>query len=156
MYNFLVKNGQALAFLTGAAITILSLIIIFSGMESFNMLGDENKTDTTIFNFGLGSAIAMAVIAFIVWLLFSVFQIATNLKGSMKGLIGGAVLILLFVIAYSTASVETSGPVYDAMINQNVSEGNSKFISGGIFTALVLGALAFASFIILEVINFFK
>ena len=156
MYNFLVKNGQSLAFLIGTGITVLFLLFVLGGMEEFSTLAPENQAETSIFNFGLGSAIALGVIAFVAWILFSLFQTVTNIKGSLKGIIGAVALIAVFFIAYSAATVETSGPVYDAMIKQSVTEADSKFISGGIVTALVLAGLAAVSFIVLEVVNFFK
>ena len=156
MYNFLVKNGQSLAFIIGTAITVLFLVFALSGMEEFSLLPEEEQATTNIFNFGLSSAIGLILIAFIGWVLFSIFQIATNFGGSMKGVLGAAVLIAVFLVAYFTATVETSGPIYEAAQKQGVSDADSKFISGGITTALVLIAVAAVSFVLFEIRNFFK
>lgn len=156
MYNFLVKNGQSLAFIIGIGITILFFVFVMGGMEAFSALPEEKQDTTSIFNFGLQSAIGLGIIAFVLWIAFSLFQTVTNLKGSLLGLIGAAVLVVIFLIAYNTGTVETSGPVYEAMVKQNVSDSNSQFISGGITTALILAGAAALSFIVFEVLNFFK
>lgn len=156
MYNFLVKNGQSLAFIIGTVLTILFLVFAFTGMESFSMLPEEEQATTNIFNFGISSALGLIIIAFIGWILFSLFQIVTNLSGSLKGVLGAAVLVAVFLVAYFTGSVETSGPIYEAAVKQGVSDANSKFISGGITTALILVAVAALSFILFEIRNFFK
>ena len=156
MYNFLVKNGQSLAFIIGTVITVLFLVFALSGMEEFSNTPEEMQDQTNIFNFGISSAVGLTIIAFVGWVLFSLFQIVTNLGGSLKGVLGAAVLVGVFLVAYFTATVETSGPIYEAAVKQGVTDGNSKFISGGITTALILVAVAAISFILFEIRNFFK
>ncbi len=156
MYNFLVKNGQSLAFIIGTVLTILFLVFALSGMESFLALPEEEEATTNIFNFGISSAIALAVIALIAWVLFSLFQIATNIGGSMKGVLGAAVLVAVFLAAYFSGTVESSGTIFEAAQKQGVTDANSKFISGGITTALILVAIAAVSFVLFEIRNFFK
>lgn len=156
MYKFLTKNGQLLAFGLGVLITILFLINVIPGLEEFNMLSKEEKPTTNIFNLGLAGAIALAVIAAVAAVLFGVINTITNFKGSIKGLIGVGILLVVFFVLYSMATPETSGPLVSTLEEFNVTEGQSKFISGAINTSLILAGVAAAAFVISEVRNFFK
>lgn len=162
MYNFLVKNGQALAFGLGALIVVVFLAMVIPNSGGFMDLPREEQYATSMFNFGLQMAVILIAIAFIAMVLFGLFQIFSNLKGSIKGLIGFAALIVVFVIAYSTTSTDVSPAIQESInkfqISQEseITDGHLKMIGGGITTALVLIAVAFVSFIVFEIINFFK
>lgn len=156
MYKFLTKNGQLLAFGLGVLITILFLGSVIPGLEDFNMLSKEEKPTTNIFNLGIAGAIALAVIAAVAAIVFGILNTVMNLKGSIKGLIGVAVLLVLFFALYAMAAPETSGPLVSTIEAFNVTEGQSKFISGAINTSLILAGVAAAAFVISEVRNFFK
>ena len=161
MYNFLTKNGQVLAFGLGVLVTAIFLVSVFSGMESFNALGEEDKASTGIFNFGLSGAILLTIVAAAGMVLFGLYQVVSNLKGSMKGIIGFGLLVAVFLITYATATGEAT-PFIQGAVDKftangaEFTEGNMKMISGGITTAVALIALAAVSFVVSEVINFFK
>ena len=106
MYQFLVKNGQRLAFGIGLLVTVIFLVNVLSGMEEFSALPDDERSTTGIFNFGLSGAIALAIIAAISMVLFGLYHILSNFRTSVKGLIGVALLVVVFIIAYSTAAGE--------------------------------------------------
>ena len=99
MYKFLTKNGQTLAFGLGILLTVLTLIILFSGLGEFESLSDEQKAQTGIFNFGLQASIALVILGFIAMVGFGLYQVATNIKGSLKGIIGFVLLIVIFLVA---------------------------------------------------------
>jgi len=61
-----------------------------------------------LFAFGLGLLLTLAFLG----------SVLTNLKGSMKGLIGFVVLLAIFGVAYSTATLE-SGPFWDPILARN-------------------------------------
>ncbi|MFK7807819.1 MAG: hypothetical protein AB8F74_08495 [Saprospiraceae bacterium] len=140
MYNFLVKNGQLVAFGLGLLITI----IFFAGA-----LGGDSPDR---FNFGLMVAIALAILCAIAMVLFGLYQVVTNPKGSLKGIITFGILLALFGILYSTGDTTVS----PAMKEFNVSPGVGKFISGAIMTTAILAAATAASFALSEIRNFFK
>jgi len=157
MYNFLVRNGQLVAFLLGVVITVIFLISVFSGIGEFNMLAEEEQLSTTIFDFGLKATIVLIVITAIAMLLFGIYHVATNFRSSLKGIIGLVVLVIVFFVTYSAASGEASGAVAEAAEKAGgLTAGNLKFISGAITTALILIGLAAASFVLSEIRNIFK
>ena len=90
---------------------------------------------------------------------FGVYHVAIHFRSSVKGLIGFAAIVLIFIIASNMipGSIEEV-PAYIAepMQKYNVSMGDYGFISGGISTALVLGMGAVLAFVVSEIINFFK
>jgi len=161
MYKFLTKNGQTLAFGLGVLITVVFLATVLSNVESFSAMEEEKQQETTIFNFGLYGAIALAILAAAAIVLFGLVQVATDLKGSVKGILGFAALLVIFFIAYSTASTDVSPYIQGAINNfekggTEFTDGNLKFISGGIITTLALVAVAALSFVVSEVTNLFK
>lgn len=156
MYKFLTKNGQLLAFGLGVLVTILFLVIIFAGLGEYNMLSKEEQFQSSIFNFGLAASIALTVLAGVAAIAWGLFQMVTNPKGSLKGLIGIAGLVVVFLIFYAMATPETSGPVYKVLLDFGVTDTQSKLISGSLSTALILAIGAAVAFVVSEVINLFK
>ncbi len=157
MYKFLSKNGQVIAFGIGVVITAIFLILIFSGLEGFNALPEDDRITSDIFNFGIYAVIALIILCAIFAILFGIFQVVTNPKGSVKGLIGIAALAAVFFIAYSMATMPAPDTALAATKEGfEVTDGQFKFISGEILSALVLAGVAAASFVIAEIINFFK
>ena len=155
MYKFLTKNGQVLAFGLGALITLLFLVFVLSGLDDFSMLDKDAKVQSNLFNFGMYAGIALVVVCALGMLVFGVLQIASNPKGSMKGIIGLVAILVLFFIAKSMAAPASAG-LSDAMSKYNVTDGTFSWISGAINTTLIIGALAVAALFISEIRNFFK
>ena len=159
MYTFLTRNGQTLAFGLGLVIVVLSLIIIFTNGDQFATIDDENnlaRYDTTIFNFIMYAAAALIVACAIAAVLFGIYQVATNPKGALKGLIGLGLVVVLLLILYSTADPDTAMLAEQAKDGFFVNEGQSKFISGLISTALIMAGGAVLALAVSEVIAFFK
>ncbi len=156
MYKSLTKNGQMYAFGLGLLITIAFLGSVFSGLDTFNGLSKEGQYETGIFDLGIYAVAFLTVICFLAMFLFGIFQVVTDLKGSMKGLIGFGVLLIIFAIAYSTATIE-SGPFWDPILKEfEVTDGASKFITGAIWTCLFMIGVAVVTFVLSEIRNFFK
>lgn len=162
MYNFLVKNGQALAFGLGALICLIFFLMVLPNSSGFMDLPREEQYATGMFNFGIQMSVVLIIVALVAMVGFGLFHIFSNLKGSVKGLIGFAALLVVFVVAYASASTEVAPAIAVSMEKFRVSQGQEitmsqlKMISGGITTALILSVVGFASFIIFEIINFFK
>lgn len=160
MYKFLVNNGQRLAFGLGIAITAVFLFSVIGGLNQFNELPEEDQVTTSIFDAGITGAVVLIIIAAVALVAFGLFQVLGDLKGSLKGIIGLAVLLAIFFIAYSSANGAASNeidPIRGAIERVGgIDPGNLKFIGGAIVTAMVLVGTAFASFILAEIINFFK
>ena len=156
MYKFLTRNGQLIAFGLGVLITLVFLISVIPNLEEFNLMSKDAQKQTNIFNSGLAAVIFLTVVGFAAAVFFGLYQTATNLKGSTKGLIGVGILVLVFLIAYMTASPETGGPIFETIQKFNVTDGQSKFISAGLTTTLILVAGAAGAFLFSEIRNFFK
>ncbi len=155
MYNFFYRHGQTISFSLGIGITVLSFVLIFLGIDDFNskVETDVTRYDTTIFNFGMYAAYLMTVIPFVVVLLFAIYQVATNPKGALSGLLVLAAIAIAFGILYSIADPNTQMLAVQAKDGFIVSEGLSKFISASISLALLLTGLSFVALIVSEVFS---
>ncbi len=169
MYNFLNKHGQTLAFGLGLVIILIFIINGFpkaSALESelgmtLSEVKAEDRGDWNFFNFGLNAALVLIVVAALGMLLFGVFQIATNFKNSIKGVVAFAVLVILFFVLKASASGEATGSLVGAIekfmeSGADFSENTLKGISAGLYTALIMIVAAAASFVYSEVTSFFK
>lgn len=157
MYTFLSKNGQTVGFLLGFAVVALFLIMAISGLGDFNGLSEADQLKTGIFDFGLAASIALVIIAAAIALVFGVIHLLLNLKGSMKFLISLAVVVCVFLIGYFVFGADDlQGPISRAVNEAGLSAGTSTFISGAIWTSLLLLALTFIAAIVFEIINMFK
>ena len=158
MYKLLTKHGQLMAFGLGLLVTILFLISVLGGIDSFNSLAEEEQGTTGIFNIGLYGAIVMCVICAVAILGFGLYHAISNPKGAMKFLIGLAVLVVVFGIFYAMAAPieEANGRLAMILDKFAITEGTNKFITGALATTVTLAALAAAAFALSEVRNLFK
>ena len=159
MYTFLTRNGQTLAFGLGLIVVVLTLIIIFSNSGQFAVIDDENnpaRYATGIFDFAMYASAALIIACAAAALLFGIYQVATNPRGAIKGLIGLALVVVLLVILYSVADPDTAMLAEQAKDGFFVNEGQSKFISGLISTALIMAGGAVLALAVSEIISFFK
>ena len=165
MYQFLTKNGQVAAFGLGTLLIIIFLAIALpsAGSYNFETLTNAEMADVKIFDFGLLVAGFLALVAALGMLVFGLYHVASNPKGSMKGIIGFGILVAVFVISYSMSSGEPGNSVLARSVAKFAESGNGvitpanlKFIGGGITTAIVMTALAIGAFIITGIGNLFK
>lgn len=156
MYKLLTKNGQLFAFGLGAIITLLFLVMIFTGLEDFNLLDDTTRIDSNIFNFGMYAGIALVIICALAMLIFGIIQIAANPKGSLIGILGLIAMVVVFFIARSVGTGESGPDLVVAMSENGVSEAVGSNISGAILLTALVGGLAIAALVISEIRNFFK
>ncbi len=170
MYAFLNKYGQALAFGVGVLVTLIFLVSIFTMPgEQMDMLLDENAGDekyaTTAFDFGLYGSIFLTVIAFIIALVFGISQLASDPKGSVKGLIGLAALLVICFISYSVANndltqesqaIQYSVEKFNTDQGANFDGGTLKLVSGSIIASVVLIGLSILSLIVFGIRSIFK
>lgn len=170
MYAFLNKYGQALAFGIGVLVTVIFMLSIFGTPETeMDMLMSETagaeKYDTTAFDFGITGAIVLTVIAFIVALVFGIAQLASNPKGSLKGILGLVALVAIAFIAYSSVngdvaneSAEIQNAINKFKTDQatDFDSGTLKFVSGSIVTSLIMIGLAVASLVVFGIRGIFK
>ncbi len=156
MYQFLNKYGQTAAFGLGVLVILIFLGSVFGGLEDFNSLGEDNQGQTSIFDFGLKATMALTVICFVLLVGFGLFQIVTDLKGSMKGLISFGLVAVIFLIAWKTSDATITPAIANAAKEFNVTGGQVQFISGSLKTGLFMSVAALALLFLAEIRNFFK
>ena len=158
MYTFLTRNGQTLAFGLGLLVTVIAVLLIITGVDEFSAIPetDISRYDTTIFNFGMYAAVFLAIAAAAAMVLFGIYQLASDPKGAIKGIIGLGVVIAVFLIIYSIADPNPQMLEIQARDGFFVSPGQSKMITAGIATALILTVGSFIALAISEVLSFFR
>ena len=95
------------------------------------------------------SLIMIAITAFLAFL-FPLISAVTNPRGAVKGIAGFAVLGVIFIIAYSTASADNPSPYVD------VSENTAKLVSAGLTTVGILLLLTIVSVVYSFLSNLLK
>jgi hypothetical protein len=99
---------------------------------------------------GINQGIALTVISIALWVFSAIQNMLHNFKKSLMALLGVAVVFVIFIIAYSTAT-----PVL--MDNfPDVTAATTKVISGGLVTVYVLGAACIILALYSEILAIFK
>ncbi len=162
MYNLLTKKGQLFAFLLGAISTVIVVGSII-GNANKSMLDNPEAAkmapeiaNTGILNTGLNITVLLLVIALAAVVIFGAINLLTNIKGSLKFVIGFAILIIMFFVLKSTAEHETVGKIVETMTEFNIDESLSKGISAAIKGTIGMAIVAVGSMVVFEVLNIFK
>lgn len=141
MYQFLTKNGQALAFGVGLLLTIIYYVFASSGN----------------YEFGISAMIGLTVLCFLLMLGFGIFQLISNPKAAVKGLGGIAFMVVLYFIGSSMMGIppinEAMGDIFKEF---GITDGISGYINGAIVSGLAMCALCVLVFVASEIRNFFK
>ena len=164
MYSFLTKHGQTAALGLGVLCIAIFLITTLSGISSagydmstdLNALPDDAKDGIFFFNPGIRLTVFLVVACFVLALAFGLLNFVKFPKASMKAAIGLVAILVIFGILYATSSMESAGKLGMLHDKFSVSEGTSKFISGGIKTTVGLSIVAFFVMIGFEIRNLFK
>jgi len=164
LFTFLSSKGQLGALILGLVASAIAVGSIISGVSSkYTMstdLVEVMKSDPTAdFSFVMPAimvVVALIVIASLLMVLFGLTGILSNPKGSMKAIIGLVGLIVLFFIFYTTSTSGMESGLADLLGKFDVSEGVSKYIGGGIKTAVWGIAIAFVAAAVMELMNLFK
>jgi hypothetical protein len=156
MYNFLSRYGQLFAFGLGAILTAIFFVTVFTNVEGFSDLSESEQAESTVFNFGLYASIVLTIVCAAAILIAGVIFTILTPKQSLKALIGLAVIIVIFFVSYNMADPKGIGSLARTILEEGIQEGSSRFISGAISTALVLGAGAVLALVVSEVSNLLK
>jgi len=164
MYKLLTSKGQLIAIIIGVLSVAISLGSIISGVKSkYSMSEDLNaimksnpEASFDFFNPAISVVMFLVIVAAAAAILFGLFSLVTDPKGSIKFLLGFAGVALLFFILYSTADAESTGRL--AMLTEkfNVSDNVSKLITGGVKTVVISIGFAFIAAVVMEILNLFK
>jgi hypothetical protein len=163
LYNYLVKDGDAIAVGISAVLFVVFALSIYFGAQSggYNLseLTDmQDKSQVNCFNSGLWMMIVMTILAIVLMIGGVFWDLIRNFKTGSKTLIGTGVLAGAFIVLYFTSSHDTGGR-YDAYWSSpefHINESISKFISAGLYSLAGLTFLAFLLIIIFEIRSFFK
>jgi hypothetical protein len=158
-YKFLAKNGPTLAFALFVVCVVMSLIPIIGGVSDFSNVPVERQSyspEGGIFLAGIYISVALLVIAIIVAILLSIFQVFSNPKASTKALISFGLVAVAFLAFYFMADAKGTGALANTIQTFNISEGISKLIGGGIQLSVFMLVGSFAIAIIMEIWNYFK
>lgn len=157
MYNLLSKNGLLYAFFLGLAVILLFLIPVFTGLDSFNQLGEDMKGSTGIFDTGLWLTILLVIVAAVAIVVFSLLSIVNNPKGSLRGLMALAALVILFIVGYAMTTEPASGSKLSALVTEfNVNLSAQKIINGALTLGIGMTVLTALTFVFSEIRNVLK
>lgn len=165
LYNFFLKRGQLFALLLGVLAVAIVFMTAISGMGA---AGFDTGTDLNavlkngggngfdFFNLAIMIPVVLTAGAAALWAFFGLGRLVTNPKGSIVVLVAAVVLLALFFFLYSGSDAETTGRVGYVAEKFGVSNGVSKFISGGIKCTILLAVISIITTVVLEIVNLFK
>jgi len=166
LYDFLTSKGQLLALVLALVCIAIAMISIFAGIGSagydvgtdlVSILKDPDSTEQfNFFNAAIRIPQVLIVLTALAMIGFGVMALVSDPKGSMKFIVSTVVILLLFFVFYSISESETTGKIFSLLQKNNIGDGTSKFISGGIKTSILMIGLSVVSAIGGELYNFFK
>lgn len=127
------------AFLLGAIISIIHVVLSFSGN----------------FDFGLNISYALVAIGGLALVVGVAKYFAENPK-QLKSLIGFLVLFALVGVFIMISSGEAPEALRPTLEKENITPGIFKYVNGSVNATVILLVLAFAGLIISEVTSIFK
>lgn len=164
MYKLLTSKGQLIAIGIGVLSVLIAIGSIVSGVKSeYSMSEDlnaimKNNPEATFdfFNPAISVVVFLVIAALVLAVLFGLLSLLSDPKGSLKFILGFAVVAILFFILYSTADAESTGRL--AMLTEkfDVSDNVSKLITGGVKTVVYSIAVAAIAAVVMEIMNLFK
>lgn len=162
LYNFLLKDGDAIAVGFSAFMLILFALGVYFGSKAggydLSTLTElPDKSNINCFNIGLWSMIIMSIVAIILAILGMVWDIFKNFKSGSSSIYGFGAIVVAFLAFYFTSSHDSGGR-FDAFWKPEfgITVGLSKFISAGLYSMMALTVVAFLLILIYEVKSFFK
>jgi len=165
MYKFLTKNGQTLALALGVLVVAFFLGSVFSGFDSMgydmstdlNKLTDEQQSEIGFFDGTIKITVFMIGAAFVLaFLIFGIFDLIKFPKNAIKFIIGLLVIGGVFFALYSSSQFDQAGRLATLNEKFDITEGISKFISGGIKTTLGLLIVSAAALVLGELWSLIK
>jgi len=162
-YNYLVKNGDAVAVgVSGILFLIFALGIYYGtstgGYTLSELIEKDDLTDVNCFNSGLWMMIIMTILAILLMIVGVFVDLFSNFKSGSKTIIGFGLMAVAFIVLYFTSSHDSGGR-YDAYWSNpefHINESISKFISAGLYTVMGLTLVSFMLILFYEVKSFFK
>jgi hypothetical protein len=156
LYKLLSGKGTLLAFLVGLIAIVIFFIPVLGGLDGFNSLPAADQKKSDIFNTGIYLMLFLLALSVIIALVWAVIQMLMNPSGAKMGFIWLAVIVGLFALGYFVLNKPDNAAILSDMKVNGVSDGQSKFIGGGIWLMLLMLFASVAIFIVSELRNLFK
>lgn len=159
MYSTLIRRGPVFAFLAALVLIVIAIIPILGGLDAMNMLPEKDRAfapEGDIFYTALYITAALFVIAVAAAILLSLFNIVKNPKGSIKGLIAFAAMVVLFFVFYAMADPDATGSLRQTMDAFKITPSVSQLIGASIRLTLLLGVGSVILMVAMEIWNYFK
>ena len=164
LFKFFTSKGQVAAFGLGLICSLIAIMSIVGGVNSnYSMSDDLNsimksnpEASFDFFNPAISVVLFLVVVALALTIIFGLLGLFSDLKGSMKFLIGMGLVAVLFFILYSTADAEMTGRLGMLSEKFNVSTNVSKLITAGVSTAVYSIIVAAVAAAVMEIMNLFK
>lgn len=146
----------------GVAVIIIHFATVFAGLEAFNLIDADNLDEkpkllaegSKMVSTGIVLTAVLFVIAAAALLFFGIFQVVTNPKGAIKGIIGLALIAVIFGIGWGMSGAEVL-PVWDEK-GFGITPTISKYVGASVFASIAMLALASVGLVGSEIRNFFK
>jgi hypothetical protein len=162
LYNYLVKDGDAIAVGVSAVLFAVFALGIYLGSSSggyslSELTNMEDLSQINCFNPGLWTMIWMFFIATILMIAGVIWDIFRNYKSGSKSVYGFLAIIGTIVVLYFTSSHDTGGR-FDSYWAKDfgISVTLSKLISAGLYSLGLLTLIAFLLILVFEIRSFFK
>lgn len=156
LYKLLSTRGTLFAFLVGIVAAIIFAIPVIGGLDGFNALPEAERKTSNIFNTGITLMLVVLAISVIITILWSLINMIMNPGSAKMAFIWLAVIAGLFALGYFVLNSPDNAAVIADLKNNNVSEGKSKLIGGGLWMMLLMLLGSLAIFVFSEVRNLFK
>lgn len=157
--NLALKGIKVTIFLLGIILVYLTLSNWDSTwaegttIDAFHIL----KTEASFANplsFVVNLCIWLIVITFAIMLLFWIYRLVTDIKGSMGSLIGIAVIVIISFISYGMAS-DTIMQNWNTDLSE-ITPDISKYVGTGIYIAYIMGGITLIAIVATEVRSLIK
>jgi len=158
MYNFLIKKGQLVAFLLGAIIAIVHIVLASTTTEAFSYI-DQNGAEINNEIAGVSTGITISYILILIAVaafLFGVAKYFIENPKQIKSLLGFLALFAIVGVFIMMASGDAPSVLQTTLDKEGITPGVYKYVNGSVNATVVLLVLAFAGLVVSEVISMFK
>lgn len=151
------KNIGRTSYLTLVVIAAISVILFISLVANISSNENDPAMGSWINN-NLVWAYVLGVIAIAAVILFSIYQMVTNLETAKNGLIGIGFIGAIFLISFLMSSSEYPKffGVEKFIADGTITPMTTKIIETGLYSTYFFGAIAILSLIYSSISKFFK
>lgn len=134
----------------GLIIKVIYYVIVVGLLAAFlisNLVAKNNGSEMGLFDLVEGYVLMIAALAIV--LIFAVYTLIDEPKKSIRAMIAFAAIVIVFLIAYSTASTVNPSEI-------DVTEKYVRFVGGSLTMLYVIGGLSVLSLVGSEIYSLIK